>query len=123
MKKLYLISVMVICGLLCFAPLAFCGVSLVSIGFNSGTLYGIVGDGSVCKFVSISVSTGLMTVINSNIGPKVDFSVLNILSGSCIDSATNTYYAVKAGVAQVASTIISINLGTGAVTVSPELHF
>jgi len=119
MKKL-LILAMVVCLLLCFAPLAFCLVYVVSIDFDSG-LYGIVIDGSTYKFVSINVSTGLLTTINSNItntGSKPGF-----VTATCIDPATHTYYFLRGGTVGQDSEIVSINTGTGAVTVSPALHF
>jgi len=124
MKKLCLISVMVICGLLCFAPLAFCVVYIKSIEFDSdsGNLYGIVLDESTYKFVSINLSTGLLTAINSNIGSQLYYFHR---CGTAINPTAHILYAIRTGdgIHFGYDYILSINTQTGAVTVSPAFHF
>jgi hypothetical protein len=127
MKKLCLISVVVICGLLCFAPLAFCGVDMVSIQFDSGTLYGIVrsADLSTWELVSINVSTGALTAIGgTNSFGTSSSTIVGFGENTCINSTGHIIYAIKGGTSDGNdSYIISINTQTGAVTVSPALHF
>jgi hypothetical protein len=122
MKKLCLISVMVICGLFCFAHLGFC-VDLIMIGYdaNTSTLVGITDATPNNQFVSINFSTGLLTLLNSNVSVTTEGggwdSALHTVS--CVGGGT--FYAIRHRSGNCI--LIGINTGTGVLTESPALHF
>ncbi len=117
MKKLSLISVMVVCMSLCFAPVA-SSVEFYAGEYDNGTFYAITTSN---QLVSINPSTGLMTIINSNVG---DLRSGKSFHGKSIDPNTHIWYGLKgdAGV-NGSGYVVMINVQTGAVTVSPALHF
>jgi len=113
MKKLFLVSVMVIFGLFCFARLGSC-VEMTMLGCSDTALVGITGS----QFVSINFATGLLTELNSNVGGSG--TNLHVGGGwGCVGGGT--FYAIrdKSG----SSYVIGIDVSTGTLTESPALHF
>ncbi len=127
MKKLAVILCLLV-GLL-FSSNAF-GVGLWMIDYDSSSskLVGVTIELGATyvnpKFVSINPSTGLLTVINSNLGSAASgwHGVLKSVRGSCIDSANHIFYVILND-NDGNGYVVQINTSTGVVTTSPALHY